>query len=79
MATIEGLRKKIERLAASDQKSEESGDTFEKDNEELQFGGFRVAKAKRGVQYMKLVSALKETWAKLEHELRGNFANPRIA
>lgn len=71
LATIEGLKKKIERLTASDRKWEDLVDTIEKDNEELRAKNAEFEK--QNGEYLVIVSALNETRVNLERELRGSL------
>lgn len=71
LAAIEGLKKKIERLTASDRKWEDLVDTIGKDNEELRAKNAELKK--QNGEFLVIVSALHETRVNLERELRGSL------
>lgn len=71
LTTIEEMKKKIGRLTDSDRKWKDLVETIKKDNEKL-----RVRSSEFGKQiedYLMIVSALSETRANLERELRGSL------
>ncbi len=71
LTTIEEMKKKIERLTDSDRKREIFVETIKKDNGELRAKSSEFEKQIE--DYLMIVSALQETRANLERELRGSL------
>lgn len=71
LTTIEEMKKEIGRLTDSDRKWEDLVETIKKDNEELRVKSFGLEK--KIEEYLMIVSALHETRANLERELRGSL------
>lgn len=71
LTTIDVMKKKIEKLTASDQKWEDLVETIEKDKEELRAKNSEFEK--QNGEYLLIVSALNETRVNLERELRGSL------
>lgn len=71
LTTIEEMKKKIGRLTDSDRKLEDLVEMIKKDNEELRAKSSEFEKQIE--DYLMIVTALQETRANLERELRGSL------